>query len=74
MLKEGLLWGLIKRDYALDDKIIKGREEWRKALKITPAKVNLLFDKLIELKAVRRLARGKKGASSKSAGQYVRLR
>ena len=67
------LWGLIKRDYALDDKIIKGREEWRKALKITPAKVNLLFDKLIELKAVRRLARGKKGASSKSAGQYVRL-
>jgi hypothetical protein len=67
------LWGLIKRDYALGDKIIKGREQWRKALKVTPAKVNPLFDRLIKLKAVRRLAQGKKGAGSKSASQYVRL-
>jgi len=67
------LWGLIKRDFALDDKIIRGREQWRKLLKVGPNKVTKLFDMLIKLKAVRKLATGIKGATSRRATEYKRL-
>ena len=67
------LWGLIKRDFALNDKIIKSREQWRKQLNVGPAKIGPLFEKLIHLKAVKRLGAGKKGARSKVASQYKRL-
>ena len=67
------LWGLIKRDFALDDKIIRGREQWRKLLKVGPNKVTKLFDVLIRLEAVRKLAPGIKGATSRRATEYKRL-
>lgn len=67
------LWGLIKRDFALNDKIIKSREQWRKQLNVGPAKIGPLFEKLIHLKAVKRLGAGKKAAGSKVASQYKRL-